>query len=200
MTSSRRPDSADADAQLFEAASRPRQPLPFRPRESMPGDALRFTDGQGFEVFVTRDAQEALRRGTSLGAPAEVFALLRGRAFRDTRGEYTVVNGVLYPARQSRGPAHVHLSAVEAAVASNDAEREFFLEDPVGWSHSHGRYSDYSLVDREEQATWPANHHVGILTFMEGEPWLRAYHGPESRELRRAGGAATASLAPVDSA
>jgi hypothetical protein len=166
---------------LFVAA--PKRPsVPHRDRGTMPPRCIRFAGDNGFELFVTPDAAGALRKRTRADAPNETLALLRGRAFRDSSGEYTVVNGVHHPAIQ-RGPGHVHLSAADAARAQADATSRYPLEDPVGWSHSHHSDSGYSSVDREEQAAWNAAHHVGILTFMDGDRW-RAYRGPKSEQLR----------------
>lgn len=153
----------------------------------MPADARRFRSADGFECFLTRDAVDRLLNGTIGARPDEAFALLFGRSFHDAAGEYTVVNGVHYPASATRGPGHVHLTPAEAAAARTEGARLFPVEDPVGWSHSHGRHSDYSATDREEQRTWPGHHHVGILTFMSGPPWLRLYHGPQAVPMEEAG-------------
>ena len=172
-----------AQDQLFRPGAK-RAALPARDRSLLSEGCTRFgPDADGFEMYVLPEAAAALRDGTRRTAPREAFGLLLGRSFADGAGSYTVVEAVMYAERAQAGPAHVRLSTAEMAAVRRTAERVHPTKDLVGWTHSHAHDSDYSPTDREEQATWPAPYHVGLLTFMDGTRPARAYRGPTARPL-----------------
>lgn len=196
-----------ADEQLFQPVAPPRRSdhdrLAFRERSLLPPCA-RFGPARsdGFELFVTQEAETALRAGTRRRTPKEAFGWLMGRAFHDQRGSYAVVVGATYAAMGEAGPGHVRLSPDEMAALRRSAVRAYPEADEIGWTHSHRRPSGFSGEDRDEQTTWPTEHAVGIVTFMEtrpGEPWATAYRGPNSEPLPLAADAAARiTLVPAE--
>ena len=129
------------------------------------------------------EAVAAIETGTQREAPNEAFGVLVGRTFEDAAGSYTLVTAAVYAKQGRTGAAHVQLSTAEMALLRKQAERLHPTEDLVGWTHSHAMYSQYSATDRAEQATWPGENQVGLLSFMAQGPWARAYRGPESTPL-----------------
>lgn len=177
---------------LFRGLQTPRVTTPFRERMALAEAHECFgPDPNGFAVYVSPSAKAALIGGTRRSAPKEVFGWLRGRAFRDQLGPYTVVDGVIYADRLDAGLGHVRLSEREMADLRCRAARAFPMLDDVGWTHAHHRPSGYSETDRAEQSTWPAETDVGILTFMQpgdnGRTWAVAYAGPHATLLEPAG-------------
>jgi proteasome lid subunit RPN8/RPN11 len=163
---------------------RSRAILPSRPRELFAG-AVGFgpDPDDGFMLFVSADVAASLYRGTRARAPREAIGMLMGRAFQDGQGSFTVVAGATYASWVDAGPGHVKLSVAQMRALRREAQLRHPALDFVGWTHSHERPSEYSEIDAEEQKTWDATHHVGILTFMEGPPWAVAYRGPDGRRL-----------------
>lgn len=173
------------DEALFSAGVPVAFPVPYRSRETaLPGMASRAVDDEdGFCVYISVTARNQLQQATRAQAPNECFGLVLGRTFQDTRGRYTFIAEAV-PAELGRStPGHVHLGVREMTLLRKEVAARAFDRDVVGWFHSHSVPSGFSTVDLREQATWPGDEHVGVLTFMEGPGWCRVYRGPEARPL-----------------
>ncbi len=187
------------DDALFEpiAWQEDSQPKPLlRDRRALvPGSVAFGPDIDGFQLYVTSAALAQMRTATAQTAPYETLGLLLGRTFRDARGTYTIVAHAVECAEREASPDHVTLSARQMAALRRRALIQYPAEDLVGWWHTHTTDSFYSRTDRQEQATWPDPHHVGILAFMQGKRELRVYRGREARPLAPSGGSAQQSRA-----
>lgn len=174
--------NADAE-QLFVVAA-PGGTVPFRDRGDLATTSMRFgPDADGFVVYVSADAFNAISTATNRFAPAEGFGLLVGRTYRDHRGTYTVIAGLVEADAADSGIGHVTISAARMATLRRLASTRFPAADLKGWWHSHSAASGFSATDRDEQRTWPNHTDVGLLTFMEGNTWGVAYRGPQARPL-----------------
>lgn len=187
-----------ADGELFgpaggDASTAVPCALAWRSRSMIGSRCARFRGADDFELLVTQSATDQLRVGTQQRAPNEAFGFLLGRQFRDERGAYTLVVGVAYADELSAGVAHVRLTPEESAAVRKRGEEAFPAADVVGWTHSHSHPSGYSPTDEREQATWSNPADVGLLTFMTGTPWARAYRGPGGLPLMLVDNAAQAS-------
>lgn len=157
--------------------------LPWSDRQLLRGMNQFGPDTDGFVVFVTDEAQATLRQKTQQRAPSEAFGLLMGRVFEDSQGCYVVVTGAVYATQLQSSASHVQLTAREMDELRSEARRLEPAGDFIGWTHSHSVPSPYSRTDESEQKTWVEPYNIGILTFMEGEPWASVYRGPQSRRL-----------------
>lgn len=151
------------------------------------------------EVHLHVRVLEDLRRATLDAVPDETIGALLGRPCRDDFGTYVVVENAIAaePGEHAGGHGDVRIPADgRAAMQRRGAQRHPALE-PVGWWHSHPRGRPrFSAVDREEQATYSREHHVGIVVAAEhlddrsavsGRPRdaLGVYVGPASTLLAR---------------
>ena len=169
--------------QEFRAKSS-RRDLEWRDRTVLRQGCRKFgPDGDGFEVFVTAETAAAMTDATQRASPRESFGVLLGQHYRDNKGPYTVVCGVLYSHLADAGAAHVRVSAEDMSRLKKDAIRKYPASSLMGWTHSHHSPGGYSPTDFDEQSTWPSDYHVGILTFMTGTPWAAAYRGRSGMPL-----------------
>ena len=158
--------------------------LPFRERDAFADLWHRFGGDGEDRLLIENDAVDAIRSAVARAAPNETLGFLLGRSFVDRRGEYTVVRLAIEAGGVERSLARVRLDHRASRDAAQAAlERGPYL-DLVGWWHSHPVPSGYSATDRAEQAGWSAPGHVGLLAFMSGSTWARAYWGPEAEPLR----------------
>lgn len=162
-----------------------RQAAPYRARSAF-GGYHSFTDGNGavlVEPLVARDMREAACRAY----PKETGGLLSGRTLRDTFGDYVLVSGFVQAGPGAGRSAAFEISPGETALLREEAYRSDPTGDVVGWWHSHLRSSGYSQTDLNTQAIFTQPDSIGLLVAAQGEPWITAYMGPESRRLRHQG-------------
>jgi proteasome lid subunit RPN8/RPN11 len=190
----------DRAADAFQPHGRSKVTLLVQPRPRRNSNYLVYGDALGApEVYVHMRVLEHLREATLEAVPAETIGALLGRPCRDDYGTYVVVENALTAAHgEYVGSAGaVRISAQGRSAMHHRAAQRHPTLEPVGWWHSHPHGAPrYSSVDRDEQQTYPREHHVGIVVAAErlddrpayGEQRLDPlglYVGPTSALLAR---------------
>ena len=196
------PTDQDFVPGAFRPHGRSKVTLLVQPRPRRNPSYVRYGDQLASpEVFIHVRVIEDLRRETLAAMPHETIGALLGRPCRDDYGIYVVVENVMTaaPDEHEGTPGAVRISGDGRASMHRRAAQRHPTLEPVGWWHSHPRGAPrYSSVDRDEQATYPRLHHVGIVVaaelFDEGPPYggrspdpLGVYVGPSSALLERRG-------------
>jgi proteasome lid subunit RPN8/RPN11 len=183
-----------------------RPTLPHRPRPAGNPAYVCFghpTPGT-VEMFVDRRALGKMREIASGAWPNEAIGLLAGRACRDSRGDFTVVETVeaAHPGEGEANAGSVCLSAAGSAATRQRLAYRYPVGDVVGWFHSHPHSSAvFSGEDLREQSTWIEPHNVGIVVgrhegFVSS---LGVYAGPEGLRLARRPNSASPAPVPARS-
>ena len=188
------------EPQAFRPLGRSKVTLLVQPRPRRNSAYFVFSDElDAPEVHIHVRVIEDLRRATLEAVPYETIGALLGRPCRDDYGVYVVVENALTAAEGEYVGTQgaVRISATGRSSMHRRAAERYPTLEPVGWWHSHPRGAPrYSSVDVEEQATYPRQHHVGIVvaaeyledrTFDGGwrrEP-LGVYVGPTATLLAR---------------
>jgi proteasome lid subunit RPN8/RPN11 len=157
------------------------QDAPFREREA-------FEDYQAFRnpdmaILVAPGTARDLRTAAERARPHETGGLLSGRTLRDAEGQYVLVSGYVEASAEAGRAAAFEISPQATAQLRKAAFQRDPTADVVGWWHSHLGPSSYSPVDRNTQQIFRQPTSVGLLVFASGEPWARAYVGPEATLL-----------------
>lgn len=159
--------------------------LPYlRPRPKS-GPWLAFGEGAR-TVLVHHGVLVAVRAWASLGEPNERLGLLAGRGCEDSSGPYTLVMGAVPTAGAVGSRAHV-AGDVQAMWRTRETLLACYpVAEVVGWWHTHPGYgTHFSGTDRETQATYRAEHLVGLVVDprIPGERGFGLYVGPRCTRL-----------------
>jgi proteasome lid subunit RPN8/RPN11 len=158
-----------------------RTSAPFRSRQVY-ADYQMFSDGSG-TVLVKPDVAVRLRGAAAAARPRETGGLLSGRPLQDDAGVYVIVSGYIEADADAGRAGGFQLAPAAVAGLAAKAARHDPGAEVVGWWHSHPLPSEYSLADRQTQRIYQQPDRVGLLVFAEGQPWAKAYLGPEARDL-----------------
>jgi Prokaryotic homologs of the JAB domain len=154
---------------------------PFRPRAAFRGYQV-FGD-QGDAVLVEPATAQKLRDAASGARPDETGGLVSGRTLRDGEGPYVLISGFVQAKPGSGRAVTFQISPQEADRLREESSLSNPTADVVGWWHSHSWPSSYSHTDLNTQRMWMQPNSIGLLVFANGEPWARAYLGPDAKDL-----------------
>lgn len=176
-------------------------PLPHREIPDW-GDFLECITADGRRVFVAKRVLAELEELEARHAPSETAGLLFGRAFSDGAKPCSLVTELVAPhAGEVMGTGStVTITAHGAERMKRRAYRNAPCADPIGWAHTHPRFTPYfSAVDRAEQQAWKEPTSVGIV--MSGledcDPRFAVFVGPEATPAEILGPERATAIEPV---
>lgn len=162
------------------------EPVLERPRTRGLDDYLIFTSPCSFTAYVPDSLIQRAMAMAERALPNEFIGLCAGQVFRDDRGRYLVVAGIIPDLGARTAPGRVETTA-DSEFATRQSLAALFPDCvPVGWCHSHvGIGAFFSMADRQNQATWSKDYHIGIVVDARLRE-LAVFRGPEAQKLERA--------------
>ncbi len=163
------------------------EPVSRVPRERAIGLVREYRGEDGFVALISDAVIERLCTLSHNSEPSEWLGILVGRVGEDVRGAYVVVDGVILDQNAVATPGSVHSTFVGERRVREIAAAAHCGSSVIGWAHAHYRCGTrFSGGDRDNQATWPAAHALGIVCDPRTPERIGVYRGPQSERLTRA--------------